>query len=290
MTTPPGCGRRSQTQPDKTIALTCGKPTQCDTVRTKPECMIRRRSTVRFRNGTQIGGLIRKDSNEPWMPVGTNGCHQGSESPATASPRPYPQGIWRYLEHPVRSRIRSQPAGQGAGEATTGTGAVRSRDYLDAQVTNTSGKSFGSPRRDGQARSAPACAVIMSAGRAGPRIASARIPASPAGPGRRPRRARWRRGYPPRAASGQCPAPVRSCGPDDVLSVRAGLARRLAAIYVTSALAATGMRRSRRAVPSRAASARVILRVWKRDTDPGNRLSLPAPPALCRHPRYSGAG
>jgi len=32
VTTPPGCGRRSQTQPDKTIALTCGKPTQCDTV------------------------------------------------------------------------------------------------------------------------------------------------------------------------------------------------------------------------------------------------------------------
>jgi len=52
-----------------------------------------------------------------------------------------------------------------------------------------------------------------------------------------------------RAVSGQCPASARSCGPHDMLSVRAGLAGRLVAIYVTSALAATGMRRSRRAVP-----------------------------------------
>jgi hypothetical protein len=70
----------------------------------------------------------------------------------------------------VRSRIRSQPAGQGAGQAATGTGAVRSRDCLDAQVANSSGKSSRSPRRDGQARSAPACAVIMSAGRAADRL------------------------------------------------------------------------------------------------------------------------
>jgi hypothetical protein len=75
-----------------------------------------------------------------------------------------------------------------------------------------------------------------------------------------------------------------------MLSVRAGLARRLAAIYVTSALAATGMRRSRRAVPSRAGSARVILRVWKRDTDPGNRRALPDPPGIVQASEVPGAG
>jgi hypothetical protein len=95
--------------------------------------MVRRRSTVRFRNGAQVDDLIRKDSNGSWMPVGTNGCHQGTESPATASPkRPYPQGIWGYPEQPVRSRIPSQPTDQSAGQARTGTGAVRSRDCLDA--------------------------------------------------------------------------------------------------------------------------------------------------------------
>jgi len=75
-----------------------------------------------------------------------------------------------------------------------------------------------------------------------------------------------------------------------MLSVRAGLAGRLAAIYVTSALAATGMRRSRRAVPSRAGSARVILRVWKRDTDLGNRLTLPDPPGIVQASGVPGAG
>jgi hypothetical protein len=36
---------------------------------------------VRFRNGALVEGLIRKDSNGPWMPVGTNGCPQGYWQP-----------------------------------------------------------------------------------------------------------------------------------------------------------------------------------------------------------------
>ncbi len=36
---------------------------------------------VRFRNGAQVGDLIRKDSNRSWVPVGTNGCPQGSWQP-----------------------------------------------------------------------------------------------------------------------------------------------------------------------------------------------------------------
>ncbi len=39
--------------------------------------MVRRRSTVRFRNGAQVDDLIRKDSDRSWPPVGTNGCPQG---------------------------------------------------------------------------------------------------------------------------------------------------------------------------------------------------------------------
>ena len=85
--------------------------------------MVRRRSTVRFRNGAQVDGLIRKDSNGSWMPVGTNGCHQGAESLATASPeRRYPQGIRGYPEPTVRSRIPCRPADQDAGRARVGTG------------------------------------------------------------------------------------------------------------------------------------------------------------------------
>jgi hypothetical protein len=81
------------------------------------------------------------------MPVETNGCHQGTESPATASPeRPYPQGIWGYPEQPVRSRIPLLPTDQGAGQARAGTGTVRSRDCLDAQVTTPPERAPG-PRR-----------------------------------------------------------------------------------------------------------------------------------------------
>jgi len=55
--------------------------------------MVRRRSTVRFRNGAQVDGLIRKDSNASWVLVGPNGCHQDAGSPyAACSERRGPQG------------------------------------------------------------------------------------------------------------------------------------------------------------------------------------------------------
>jgi hypothetical protein len=112
-----------------------------------------------------LGFALRNDAGGSWMPVGTNGCHQSTESPAMASPeRPYPQGIWGYPEQPVRSRVPSQPTDQSAGQARTGVGAVRSRDCLEAQVTApreepqnpTTGWS-GGQRQPG--------AVMMSAGR-----------------------------------------------------------------------------------------------------------------------------
>jgi hypothetical protein len=188
--------------------------------------MVRRRSTVRFRNGAQVDYIIRKDSNGSWMPVGTNGCHQGTESPATASPeRPYPQGIWDIRSSAGDPQIPSQPTDQSAGQARTGTLAVRSRDCLDASGDNPPGRSpgpyDGMPRR-GQRQPG---AAIMSAGRA-PRIVSASIPASPTGPHR--------------------PATV-----------------------TTAASRSGGVHQSRRAVPSRAGSAGVILRGWELITRPG---------------------
>jgi hypothetical protein len=177
--------------------------------------MVRRRSTVRFRNGAQVDDLIRKDSNGSWMPVGTNGCHQGTESPATASPeRPYPHGIWGYPEQPVRSRIPSQPTDQSAGQARTGTGAARSRDCLDAPGDNSPGKSSRAPRRDGQARSAPAwCRDHVSGPGAADRLGldpglpggtgqAATVTAAAAGP------VAARVLAAAAAASGQCRAPV----------------------------------------------------------------------------------
>jgi len=135
--------------------------------------MVRRRSTVRFRNGAQVNGLIRKDSSGSWLSVGTNGCHQGTESPA----RPL-------LTGPVRkesgmpgaargSRIPSQPTDRSAGQARTGTGAVRSRACLDAPCDNSPGRT--PEAHDGMVRRGQRQpgAVIMSAGRA-PRIARPR--------------------------------------------------------------------------------------------------------------------
>ena len=82
----------------------------------------------------------------------------------------------------MRSRIPSQSADQSAGQARTGTGAVRSRDCLDVRVITPLGRAIGP--RDGMVRRGQRQpgAVIMSAGRA-PRIASASIPASPVGTG-----------------------------------------------------------------------------------------------------------
>ena len=238
--------------------------------------MVRRRSTVRFRNGAQVDDLIRKDSNAPWMPVGTNGCHQGTESPATASPeRPYPQGIRGYPEQPVRSRIPSQPADHSAGQARTGTGAVRPRDCLDAPGGSSPGRAPGP--RDGMVRRGrrQPGAVIMSAGgaprprsRRGTRCGRAtsgqcRVPVSylrvcmtcsrlgPGWPGASPVIRRHSRGCScgPAGGAAACPRPVSG-----------QLGTNATVICVTSAMAATGVRQSRRAVPSRAGSAGVILR------------------------------
>ena len=217
--------------------------------------MVRRRSTVRFRNGAQVDDLIRKDSNGSWVPVGTNGCHQGTESPATASPdRPYPQGIWRYPEQPVRSRIPSQPADHSAGQARTGTGAVGPRDCLDAPCDNSPGRAPEPRDGDSQARSAPAwCRDHVS----GPGAADG---SSRAGPS------------PRRSSAGQPGLfmPTRRRG---LRPVRRPVSRQLGtrpiAIYVTSAMAATGVGQSRRAAPSRAGSAGVILRGWELITRPG---------------------
>ena len=44
---------------------------------------------VRFRNGAQVDGRIRKDSNGSCMPVGTNGCPQealAARQPSPATP------------------------------------------------------------------------------------------------------------------------------------------------------------------------------------------------------------
>jgi hypothetical protein len=77
------------------------------------------------------------------MPVGTNGCPQGSWQPGQ---RHFCQALSAKVGGmpglPVRSRIPSQPGEQSAGQARTGTGAVRSRDCLDAQVAT--------PREDRQ--------------------------------------------------------------------------------------------------------------------------------------------
>src|SRR5271166_959612 len=67
VTTPPGRGRRSQTQPDKTICLTCRNTTQRGRRRTKPACVVRRRSTVRFRS---VAPAQRSNSNTPNKPRG----------------------------------------------------------------------------------------------------------------------------------------------------------------------------------------------------------------------------
>jgi len=73
------------------------------------------------------------------MPVGTNGCHQGAESQATACPdRRYPQGDLA-IPGPARAIPDAfATRDQSAGQAATGTGAVRSRDCLDAPGDSSS--------------------------------------------------------------------------------------------------------------------------------------------------------
>ena len=88
------------------------------------------------------------------MPVGTNGCHQGAESPATASPeRPYPQGIWACPVHKI-----SDPFGTGDQSAGLAAPVPASSDRGTAWMPQvaTPRKSARASQRDGQARSAPA--------------------------------------------------------------------------------------------------------------------------------------
>ena len=148
--------------------------------------MVRRRSTVRFRNGAQVDDLIRKDSNGSWMPVGTNGCPQGilTTRPAQLLSGPIRKGP-EMPGQPVRSRIPSQPGGsERRAAAPVPAPSDRGTAWMP-QVATPPGRAR-TPRRDGQARSAPAWRRDHVTGRV-PRIASALIPASPAGPGRRPR-------------------------------------------------------------------------------------------------------
>ena len=78
------------------------------------------------------------------MPVGTNGCHQGTENPATASSeRPHPQrdlgipGAARKIPAPLATYGSER---QSAGQARTGTGTVRSPYCLDAPGSNSLGE------------------------------------------------------------------------------------------------------------------------------------------------------
>ena len=233
--------------------------------------------------------------------LGTNGCHQGAPA---ARPAPLPPGhasgsgdaqAAREIPDPFATRGIRAPGRPGPVPAPSDRGT--------AWMPRVIAPPGGAPEpHDGMVRCGrrQPGAMIMSAGRA-PRIASASIPATPAGPGQaghddrgcgRPgggegtRRRRGRRPAGPSASpiihghSRAC-----SCGPS-----RAGprpvprpVSRQLGTIpigiYVTSAMATTGVRQSRRAVPSRAGSAGVILRGWELITPPG----CDQRPGQCEH-------
>ena len=170
---------------------------------TEPACMVRRRSTVRFRNGTLVDSLIRKDSNGLWMPVGLMVAIRALR----AWPRPLLGGAIRKGSGDTRSRqsdlgsladLRIRTLGGLA--SARAPALVRPRDGLDGPGDRSS-EELQAQQRDGQGRASGVPAII-SAGRA-PRIGLPSIPASPAGPGRR--------GHPARAwaPSGQCPVPVK---------------------------------------------------------------------------------
>jgi len=106
-------------------------------------------------------------------------------------------------------------------------------------------------------------------------------------PGQGTRRGRGRRpvsAAPRRSAAGT--AGAVHAGPPEGLRlvprpVSGQLGTKAAVIYVTSAMAATGVRQSRRAVPSRTGSAGVILRGWELITRPGCHQR----PGQCGHCR-----
>jgi len=150
-----------------------------------------------------VDSLIRKDSNGSWMPVGTNGCHQGAESLATASSgRRYPQGIRGYRSRPsdlgsfADLRIRTL----GGLASARAPALVRPRDGLYGPGDRSS-EELQAQQRDGQGRASEVPRSFQPAGRRGS-----------ACPRPRPaRRDQGRRGHPARAwaVSGQCAVPVR---------------------------------------------------------------------------------
>ena len=157
--------------------------------------MVRRRSTVRFRNGAQVDGLIRKDSNVSWMLVGPNGCHQGpGEARCASSEGPYPA---RYLGHPVPLRTR------GSGRRAASHRHLGWRRQIAGRPgfpgDRSPGRAHRTPQRDAQAWSAPAGCRDHASG-PGARIASVSIQASQPGGargGEDNRRRHWR--YPANA-------------------------------------------------------------------------------------------
>jgi hypothetical protein len=103
------------------------------------------------------------------MPVGTNGCHQGTESPATASSeRHYPQGTWGYPEQPVRSRPLSNLRIRAPGRPARAPAPSDRRTAWMPRVTTPRGRAPEPPRRrDDLARSAPAwCRDVSGPGAA----------------------------------------------------------------------------------------------------------------------------
>jgi hypothetical protein len=176
---------------------------------------------------------------------GLTAAIRGTDSPATpCSERPYPQGIWGCPERPVRSWIPSQPGG-----SERRAGPHRYRRHQIAGLPACRGNS--SPGRapeppDGQVRRGrrQPGAVIMSQG-----PSAADVP-----------------GLDPGQPGGTEQAGHDDCGrsrPGGGEGTRRGRGRRPVSVCVTSAMATTGARQSRRAVPSRTASAGVILRGWK---------------------------
>jgi hypothetical protein len=113
--------------------------------------MVRRRSTVRFRNGAQLDDLIRKYSNGSWAPVGTNGYPRGHRRPR---PAPLPQGH-AYSSEDVRA-ARQTPSAfvtrePSAGPARTYNGTVKhgsapDRSSPDGPSTQARGRSRAVPR------------------------------------------------------------------------------------------------------------------------------------------------
>jgi hypothetical protein len=143
--------------------------------------MVRRRSTVRFRNGAQIDGIIRKDSNVPCGPVGPNGmpgARRGSsrtdDRPAAEPARRARDGGWRPPEQPVVP-ASSQALSVSAAACTACTARsslLRADDIHDAEpARRVQERDLGNPaitadpagRRVSSRRSAPAACAASPA-------------------------------------------------------------------------------------------------------------------------------